>query len=52
MELQHFGYTRTFARYVWAVLSVRGRVDYPDHVRHAPRDSTPGDGRREGVGPC
>ena len=43
MELQQFGYTRTFARYVWAILSFRGRVDYPDHVRHAPRDSTPGD---------
>ena len=41
MELQRFGYTRTFARYVWAVLSFRGRVDYPDHVRHAPRDPTP-----------
>ncbi|SIO65118.1 Glycosyltransferase involved in cell wall bisynthesis [Singulisphaera sp. GP187] len=41
MELQHFGYTRTFARYVWAVLSFRGRLDYPDHIRHAPRDSTP-----------
>jgi hypothetical protein len=52
MELQRFGYTRTFARYVWAVLSFRGRVDYPDHVRHAPRDSTPGDRLREGIGPC
>jgi glycosyltransferase involved in cell wall biosynthesis len=40
MELQLFGYTRTFARYIWAVLSVRGRVDYPDHVRHMPRAST------------
>ena len=43
MELQHFGYTRTFARYVWAILSFRGRVNYPDHVRHAPRDWAPGD---------
>lgn len=41
MELQHFGYTRTFARYVWAVLSFRGRVDYPDHIRHVSRASTP-----------
>ncbi len=40
MELQRFGYTRTFARYVWAILSFRGRVDYPDHIRHAPLDST------------
>ena len=43
MELQRFGYTRTFARYVWAVLSFRGRVGYPDHIRHAPRAATPGD---------
>jgi glycosyltransferase involved in cell wall biosynthesis len=52
MELQHFGYTRTFARYVWAVLSFRGRVGYPDHIRHAPRDSTPGDRMTWGVDPC
>ena len=39
MELQCFGYARTFARYVWAVLCFRGRVDYPDHIRHSPRDS-------------
>jgi glycosyltransferase involved in cell wall biosynthesis len=51
MELQHFGYTRTFARYVWAVLSFRGRVEYPDHVRHAPRDSTRSDRMSRGVGP-
>jgi glycosyltransferase involved in cell wall biosynthesis len=43
MELQHFGYSRTFARYVWAVMSFRGRVNYPDNVRHAPRTSTAGD---------
>ena len=36
MELQRFGYTRTFARYVWAILSPRGRVGYPDHIRHPP----------------
>jgi glycosyltransferase involved in cell wall biosynthesis len=52
MELQHFGYTRTFARYVWAVLSFRGRVDYPDHVRHARRAPAPSDCRREGAGQC
>jgi glycosyltransferase involved in cell wall biosynthesis len=52
MELQHFGYTRTFARYVWAVLSFRGRVNYPDHVRHLPRKSTQDDSRREGVKQC
>jgi glycosyltransferase involved in cell wall biosynthesis/SAM-dependent methyltransferase len=39
MELQRFGYARTFARYVWAVLCFRGRVDYPDHIWHASRDS-------------
>jgi SAM-dependent methyltransferase len=52
MELQHFGYTRTFARYIWAVLSVRGRVGYPDHVRHTSKDATAGEGKREGVRPC
>jgi glycosyltransferase involved in cell wall biosynthesis len=51
MELQHFGYTRTFARYVWAVLSFRGRVKYPDHVRHVPGESIAGDRIRSGVGP-
>ena len=40
MELRRFGYTRTFARYVWAVLSFRGRVNYPDDVRHAPPAAT------------
>lgn len=43
MELQRFGYARTFARYLWAILCFRGRVDYPDHVRHAPLDAAPGD---------
>jgi hypothetical protein len=52
MELQRFGYTRTFARYVWAVLSFRGRVEYPDHVRHAPQGSAPSACKSEGVGPC
>ena len=36
MELQRFGYCQTFARYVWAILSMRGRVGYPDHIRHPP----------------
>ena len=36
MKLRRWGYTRTFARYVWAILSPRGRVGYPDHIRHAP----------------
>jgi glycosyltransferase involved in cell wall biosynthesis/SAM-dependent methyltransferase len=35
MELQRFGYLRTFAKYVWAILSYRGRVHYDDGVRHA-----------------
>jgi glycosyltransferase involved in cell wall biosynthesis len=34
MELQRFGYTRTFARYIWAVLHRSGRIGYPDTVRH------------------
>jgi hypothetical protein len=40
MELQQFGYTRTFARYVWAVLCFQGRVNYPDQVRHPPQASS------------
>lgn len=34
MDLQPFGYSRTLARYVWAVLHRSGRVGYPDTVRH------------------
>jgi glycosyltransferase involved in cell wall biosynthesis len=34
MELQRFGYTRTLARYAWAILHHSGRVGYPDTVRH------------------
>jgi glycosyltransferase involved in cell wall biosynthesis len=39
MELQRFGYLRTFGRYVWAVLHHSGRVGYPDSVRHAALES-------------
>jgi glycosyltransferase involved in cell wall biosynthesis len=35
MELQRCGYLRTFAKYVWAILSYRGRVHYDDGIRHA-----------------
>jgi glycosyltransferase involved in cell wall biosynthesis len=35
MELQRLGYTRTLARYGWAILHRSGRVGYPDTVRHA-----------------
>lgn len=35
MELQRLGYTRTLARYAWAILHQSGRVGYPDTVRHA-----------------
>ncbi len=34
MELQPFGYLRTFLRYLWAVAHVSGRLDYRDHCRH------------------
>lgn len=51
MELQRFGYARTFARYVWAVLSVRGRVGHPDHARHAaPATRAGGEVDHAGVG--
>jgi hypothetical protein len=34
MELQPFGYLRTFLRYLWAVAHISGRLDYRDHCRH------------------
>jgi glycosyltransferase involved in cell wall biosynthesis len=34
MELQPFGYTRTFGRYLWAVLHRSGRIGYSDRIRH------------------
>lgn len=34
MELQPYGYARTFAKYVWAILSYHGRVHYHDRIRH------------------
>ncbi len=34
MELQAFGYARTFLRYLWAIAHTSGRFDYPDHCRH------------------
>ncbi len=36
MELRPFGYTRTFLRYVWAVLHHSGRIHHPDTVRQRP----------------
>lgn len=36
MEMQPFGYTRTFAKYAWAVLHPSGRARYADGFRHAP----------------
>jgi hypothetical protein len=35
MELVRFGYTRLFAKYVWAILDVRGRIHYPSTIRQA-----------------
>lgn len=34
MALQPFGYVRTFAKYVWAVLHRSGRLAFTDRVRH------------------
>lgn len=34
MDLQPWGYVRTFGRYVWAVLHRGGRVNYTDRLRH------------------
>lgn len=33
MERQAFGYTRTFLKYVWAILHRSGRVNYTDRIR-------------------
>lgn len=33
MERQAFGYTRTFLKYVWAILHKPGRVHYTDRIR-------------------
>lgn len=33
MSQQPFGYTRTFCKYVWAILHQRGRVHYSDRIR-------------------
>ena len=33
MERQPFGYLRTFAKYVWAVLHKSGRIHYSDQIR-------------------
>jgi glycosyltransferase involved in cell wall biosynthesis len=38
MELQPFGYVRTFWRYVWAVAHHSGRYRYADHHRHLPAE--------------
>lgn len=35
MELQPWGYLRTFGKYVWAVLHPSGRVGYTDQLRHS-----------------
>ncbi len=49
MELQEYGYLRTLAKYVWAVLHPSGRVAYTDHLRHTQESQRAGtmiDGRR------
>ncbi len=34
MELQRFGYIRTFLKYVWAILHQSGRLHFTDSIRH------------------
>jgi glycosyltransferase involved in cell wall biosynthesis len=34
MDLQPFGYSRTFLKYVWAILHRSGRIHYTDQLRH------------------
>lgn len=49
MDMQPFGYLRTFGKYVWAVLHPSGRVGYTDRLRHrvtvapAPAEHSPRD---------
>ena len=38
MALQRFGYVANFAKYVWAVLHKRGRINYTDRYRHSLRE--------------
>jgi glycosyltransferase involved in cell wall biosynthesis len=33
MERLRWGYVRTFAKYVWAILDRRGRIEYTDRIR-------------------
>lgn len=35
MELQYFGYLRTFLKYVWAILHPSGRIHYTDQYRYS-----------------
>lgn len=35
MARQRFGYTRTFLKYVWAILHRSGRLNYSDRIREA-----------------
>ena len=33
MERLRWGYLRTFAKYIWAILDRRGRIYYSDRIR-------------------
>ena len=33
MEMQRLGYTRTFLKYVWAILHISGRIRYSTRFR-------------------
>lgn len=40
MELQPFGYTRTFLKYIWAILHYKGRINYNDRIRQSLREAS------------
>jgi glycosyltransferase involved in cell wall biosynthesis len=38
MELQSFGYIKTFLKYVWAILHHKGRIKYSDQIREKQKE--------------
>lgn len=38
MDLQPWGYTRTYLKYLWAILHASGRLHYPDTIRQRRED--------------
>lgn len=49
MELQPWGYARTFLKYVWAILHYSGRLNYGDSYRHICPKRVPKTSRPQGA---